>query len=229
MVFENIKKIILFILSNSFAEVVVILGALFLGWPFPLSVVQILWLHLLCDGPEDFILGFEPREKETMLEGPKRMGEAILDGMGIFIIAAVSLISGLISLLFFWYFGIQNGNIALGQTMAFMSLSFSSVIYIFSCRTLRKPFWKYENFWSNKGLFVVVGASLFLAVVVTYFPPTQRLLGLVPLSIFHWNLLAIKAILLVAIIETGKAIFKTSSSFSRKVHPNHHIPFGETQ
>lgn len=150
LVFENIKKIILFILSNSFAEIVVILGALLMGWPFPLTVVQILWLHLLCDGPEDFILGFEPKEKETMSDGPKRMKEAILDKMGIFIIIAVSFISGIISLGFFWYFGFQKNNLALGQTMAFMSLAFSSVAYIFSCRTLRKPFWKYENFWSNK-------------------------------------------------------------------------------
>ncbi|MDD4901099.1 MAG: HAD-IC family P-type ATPase [Patescibacteria group bacterium] len=208
LVFENIKKIILFILSNSFAEVVAILGALLLGWPFPLTVVQILWLHILCDGPEDFILGFEPKEKETMLEGPKRMSDPILDRLGIFVVVAVSSLSGILSLGFFWYFGIYRGNLALGQTMAFMSLAFSSVIYIFSCRTLRKPFWKYENFWSNKWLFAVVGGSLFLAVIITYFPPTQRLLNLVPLNLFQWSLLSAKALLLVAIIEAAKAKIK---------------------
>jgi Ca2+-transporting ATPase len=211
LVFENIKKIILFILSNSFAEVVVILGALFLGWPFPLTVVQILWLHLLCDGPEDFILGFEPRERETMLDGPKRMDEAIFDKLGIFITIAVSLISGIISLSFFWYFSFVKGDLILGQTMAFMSLAFSSVVYIFSCRTLRKPFWKYENFWSNKGLFAVVGFSLFLAVIITYFPPTQKLLGLVPLHAFQWSLLMGKGILLVLIIEISKAVFNKNN------------------
>lgn len=208
LVFENIKKIILFILSNSFAEVTAILGALLMGWPFPLTIVQILWLHLLCDGPEDFILGFEPKEKETMLDGPKRMDEPILDKLGIFIIIAVSLISGIISLSFFWYFGLKLGNLALGQTMAFMSLAFSSVVYIFSCRTLRKPFWRYENFWSNKWLFAVVGGSLFLAFIVTYFPPTQKLLGLVPLDMFQWSLLVGKAILLVMIIESAKAVLR---------------------
>jgi len=208
LVFENIKKIILFILSNSFAEVVVILGALILGWPFPLTIVQILWLHLLCDGPEDFILGFEPKEKETMLDGPKRMSDPILDKLGIFIIITISSLSGILSLGFFWYFGLYHGNPALGQTMAFMSLAFSSVVYIFSCRTLRKPFWKYENFWSNKGLFTVVGGSLFLAMVITYFPPTQKLLNLVPLNLFQWGLLLAKALLLVFVIEVAKAVIK---------------------
>ncbi len=208
LVFENIKKIILFILSNSFAEVVVILGALFMGWPFPLSVVQILWINLLCDGPEDFILSFEPKEKETMLDGPKKMNEAILDKVGIAIIIIVSLISGITSLAFFWYFGFQKNDFALGQTMVFMSLAFSSISFIFSFRTLRKPFWKYENFWSNKGLFAVVGASLFLSVIITYFPPTQKLLGLVSLSAFNWSLLIANSIMLVLIIETAKLFFK---------------------
>ncbi|MDD4271912.1 MAG: HAD-IC family P-type ATPase [Patescibacteria group bacterium] len=204
LVFENIKKIILFILSNSFAEVVVIMGALILGWPFPLTVVQILWLHLLCDGPEDFILGFEPKEKETMLEGPKSMAEPIFDKIGIFLTIMISLLSGLISLGFFWYFGLYHGNLILGQTMAFMSLAFSSVIYIFSCRTLRKPFWQYENFWSNKWLFMVVIFSLLLAFIITYFPPTQKILGLMPLNLFQWSLLLAKAVLLVLVIEIIK-------------------------
>jgi len=74
------------------------------------------------------------------------------------------------------------------------------VVYIFSCRTLRKPFWRYENFWSNKWLFVVVFSSLFLAVAITYLPFTQKMLNIVPLQPLHWILLILKAILLVAII-----------------------------
>ena len=177
-----------------------------MGWPFPLTVVQILWMHILCDGPEDFILGFEPREKETMLEGPKRMNEPILGGLSMFLIFTISILSGVFSLVFFWYFGIYQGNFALGQTMAFMSLAFSSVIYIFSCRTLRKPFWEYENFWSKKWLFAVVAFSLSLAVLITYFAPTQKLLSLAPLGPLHWCLLLAKGIILVLIIEIAKAV-----------------------
>ncbi len=206
LVFENIKKIILFILSNSFAEVVVILGALMMGWPIPLTIAQILWMHILCDGPEDFILGFEPKEKETMSDGPKKMDEPLLGGLSIFLIASISLLSGLFSLGFFWYFGIHKENFALGQTMAFMSLAFSSVIYIFSCRTLRKPFWQYENFWSNKWLFIVVFFSLFLATIITYIPATQNILSLVALNFLQWSLLLIKGTILVAIIEIAKSV-----------------------
>jgi Ca2+-transporting ATPase len=211
LVFENIQKIILFILSNSFSEVVVIVGALIFNWPFPLTIIQILWLQLICDGPEDFILGFEPKEKETMLDGPKRLADPIFGKSSLLTTIAISLVSGLISLSFFWYFGLRGDNLVLGQTMAFMSLAFTSVSYIFSCRTLRKPFWKYENFWSNKGIFAVVAGSLFLAIIITYLPLTQRLLGLTPLNIYHWGLLFANAIILISVVEIAKYLIKVKN------------------
>lgn len=217
LVFENIKKILLFILSNSFAEIVVILGALVLGWPFPLSVIQILWLHLLSDGPEDFVLGFEPREKETMLDGPKKMDEPLLGKVSIVLIFIISFLSGFISLGFYWFFGIRGGDPVLGSTMTFMSLAFTSIIYIFSCRTLRKPFWKYENFWKNKWLFTVVFFSLILAVVITYLPFTQKILGLSPLHPLQWLLLFFNAVILVMVIELAKFKFYGNGKIENKI------------
>jgi Ca2+-transporting ATPase len=58
VIFENIRKVVAYTLSNSFAEVLLIFGAMLLGWPAPLAVAQILWIHLICDGPSDIVLGF---------------------------------------------------------------------------------------------------------------------------------------------------------------------------
>ena len=205
VVFENIKKAIFFMLSNSFAEVVLILASILLGWPMPLTIIQILWLHFLCDGPEDIVLGFEPKEKEVMLEGPKKIDYPILDRMVVFLIFAISFLSGLFSLWLFWYFGIHGGDMELGRTMALMAISFNSVLYIFSCRSLRKPFWRYENFWKNKWLFVAVFFSLGLQVSVTYIPFTQKLLGIIPLGLAHWGLLLASALAIILVIEVTKA------------------------
>ena len=205
VVFENIKKVIFFMLSDSFAEIVLILASILLGWPLPLTVIQILWIHLLCDGPEDFVLGFEPKEKEAMIEGPKKIDEPILDKIAIFLIFLISFLSGLFSLALFWYFGLRGQNMELGRTMAFMALSFDSVLYIFSCRTFRKPFWRYENFWKNKWLFLAVASSLLLQIFITYIPFTQRILNIVPLSITHWLLLLLAAIMIILIIELTKS------------------------
>jgi Ca2+-transporting ATPase len=215
VVFENLRKVIFFMLSNSFAEIVLIFGSILLGWPMPLTIVQILWIHLLCDGPEDIVLGFEPKEKEVMIEGPKAIREPILNRLSIFLIFLISFLSGLFSLGLFWYFGLHSGMIDLGRTMAMMAISFVSVLYIFSCRTFRKPFWKYENFWSNKWLFGAVIASLALQVFITYLPLTQRLLNIVPLSFAHWALLLSAAAIIILIIESAKAAARTKNKSFR--------------
>ena len=206
VVFENLKKVIFFMMSNSFAEVVLILGSIALGWPMPLTIIQILWLHLLCDGPEDIVLGFEPKEKEVMIEGPKNINEPVLSRFGVFLVFLISSMSGLFALGLFWFFGLHLKDLVLGQTMAFMSISFASILYIFSCRTFRKPFWKYENFWTNKMLFAAVLFSFALQVAITYLPLTQKLLGIAPLSLIHWGLILSMAAVMIMTIELAKTI-----------------------
>lgn len=205
VVFENIRKTIFFMLSNSFAEVFLILGSIFLGWPMPLTVIQILWIHFLCDGPEDLVLGFEPKENEVMADGPKSVKEPILDKVRIFLIFLISFLSGMFALMAFWYFGLYRGEMALGRTMALMAIAFTSVLYIFCCRTFRHPFWRYENFWSNKWLFYAITFSLALQISITYIPLTQKFLGVVPLGLAHWGLLLFFAGVIVLLIELTKA------------------------
>lgn len=205
VVYENIKKAIFFMLSNSFAEVFLILGSIIFGWPLPLTIAQILWAHLLCDGPEDIVLGFEPKEKEVMIEGPKNINEPILNKGAIFLVFVISFLSGVFALSLFWYFGLHLGDIKLGQTMAFMAISFNSIFYIFSCRSFRKPFWRYENFWKNKWLFMSVAFSLTLMISISYLPLTQKLLNIVPLDFEDWSLLLTAAALIMLIIELTKS------------------------
>ena len=66
MIFDNILKVVAYVLSNSFAEILTILIAMMLGWPAPLLVAQILWIHLICDGPADIMLGFEPKSAQPV-------------------------------------------------------------------------------------------------------------------------------------------------------------------
>lgn len=206
VIFENIKKTIFFILSNSFAEAFLIMGAIIMGWPLPLTIAQILWLHFLCDGPEDIVLGFEPKEREVMAEGPKKLSDPLLDKPRKLLIVAVSALLGATSLALFWAYGIRDGDIALGRTVAFMAISLSTVFYIFSCRSFRKPFWRYENFWKNPALFAAMAFSLFLQVSIDYIPVTQRLLEIVPLNFWQWLLVAGIGMSLVVLIEGVKVL-----------------------
>jgi len=48
-IFSNIKKIIMFLLSTNFAEMFVVVFAITLALPLPLSAISILWLNLVTD------------------------------------------------------------------------------------------------------------------------------------------------------------------------------------
>jgi len=205
VVYENIKKTIFFMLSNSFAEIILIVGSILLKWPLPLTVIQILWTHLLCDGPEDIVLGFEPKENEVMIEGPKNIKEPILNKSAFILIMTISTLSGCFALILFGYYGIFLQNIELGRTMAFMAIAFNSIFYIISCRSFRKPFWRYENFWGNKWLITSMVLSFFIMTTITYIPPIQKMLTIVPLSFVQWCQLILTAISTLLFVEISKS------------------------
>ena len=189
LIFANIKKVIAYVLSNSFGQIMVIFGALLLHFPAPLTVVQILWINLICDGPPDIMLGFERKEKFITQISPKQIQkESLFDNQTKFLIFAISLTTGILSLLFFWFFLNQTGDLKLARTIAFASLAMSSLIYIFAFKSLASPIFKIDGFFQNKYLFLGVIYGLLLILAAIYLPQLNSLLGTTPLNPIHWLL-----------------------------------------
>jgi Ca2+-transporting ATPase len=206
IIFQNIRKVVAYTLSNSFAEVLTIFVAMMLGWPAPLAVAQILWIHLICDGPSDIILGFEPKEKGIMDEPPKPKEAPVLTHLGMSLIAVISIVSAMFALLIFGYYFSIHGDAVEGQSLVFASLATNSMVYIFAYRSMRDPLWRMVPLRENKPLIwtVVVG---FATILVAFLIPGLRgLLGIVPLTLTQWGLVASIAFLLLVIVEIAKMI-----------------------
>lgn len=205
LVFANIKKVIAYVLSNSFAEIILIFGAMIFGLPAPLAVVQILWVHLICDGPPDVMLSFEPEEKYLMKEKPQTLiKEQILDPTVKILILFISTITGLSALAFFWYVNRTTGNFSLAQTMAFATVGMVSLVYIFSFKSFKRSLLKTENFFANKYLIysVIYGWVLLLAAI--YIPALNDWLGTTPLNFYHWLVILPIGIILTILVEFTK-------------------------
>ncbi|KKT42382.1 MAG: calcium-translocating P-type ATPase, PMCA-type, Ca2+-transporting ATPase [Microgenomates group bacterium GW2011_GWC1_44_37] len=185
IIFANIKKVVAYVLSNSFAEIVLIMGALMLNVPIPMTIVQILWVHLICDGPPDIVLGFEPKETGIMEEKPRKLiSESILELPMILLIVAISLTAGLTALFAFHH--IFNGtNLQLAQTVAFAVIGSIDLTYIFSYKDLKKPIYQ-MNLFDNKYLLGAVGYGFILLLLGIYHPMVNRLLGTTPLDLKQW-------------------------------------------
>ncbi|MCH7590551.1 cation transporting ATPase C-terminal domain-containing protein [PVC group bacterium] len=78
-----------------------------------------------------------------------------------------------------------------------------SLVYVFSCKSLRRNIWEYNPF-SNKHLNRAVFFGLVLLVLTVYVPPFTHLLKTVPLSLFDWSLILGLGFLNIAGIEAAK-------------------------
>jgi len=206
VIFENIRKVVAYTLSNSFAEVLTIFGAMVLRWPAPLAVAQILWIHLICDGPSDIVLGFEPKEVGIMREKPKSLKEPILTNLGLALIAVISIVSSIVALLLFSHFLYIHGNAVEGRSIVFASFAVNSMIYIFAYRSMRKPLFRMNRIMDNRPLIWAVIGGLLVAIAAFIFAPIRNLLGVVPLSAQQWLIVTSIALSLLFTVELAKFI-----------------------
>ncbi len=186
IIFANIKKVVAYVLSNSFAEIVLIMGAIILKAPLPLTIVQILFVHLICDGPPDIVLGFEPKESGIMKEKPRKLAENnILELSMMVLIILISLTAGIAALVAFVSF-LNGGEPILARTVAFAVIGAIDLTYIFAYKDLNQPIFKMKNFFENKYLLAAVFYGLVLLLLGIYHPWFNSVLGTTPLSLTHW-------------------------------------------
>ncbi len=206
IIFQNIRKVVAYTLSNSFAEALAIFTAMLLGWPSPLIVAQILWIHLICDGPSDIVLGFEPKEPGIMDEKPKPLREPILNRLGLSLIGVISVSSAAAALFLFYHLYAAHNNVIEGRSIVFASFAINSMVYIFAYRSMRQPIFRMSKLTANKPLIWAVLAGLTMAVVPFFIPGLRTLLGIVPLTFGEWMAVAGIALGLLAVVEVSKWI-----------------------
>ena len=206
VIFDNIRKVVAYVLSNSFAEVLTIFLAMMLGWPPPLLVAQILWIHLICDGPADIVLGFEPREPGVMDRQPRSREEPVLDRLGASLIATISGSSAAFALAMFGWLHLVADDPVRGRSIVFASFAINSMVYIFAYRSMRTPLLRMAPLTANKPLLWAVAAGVITALLPFWIPGLGELLGVVALRPGEWAWVAGFAVVLLGIVELAKAV-----------------------
>jgi Ca2+-transporting ATPase len=171
VIFENIRKVVTYLLSDSFTEVILVGGSLLLGLPLPVLAAQILWVNLIEDSLPSIALAFEPEEEGLMKEKPRKKTEPILNNEMKVIIFIIGIFTDLLLLGLFYYFWNLYQDINYVRTIIFLGLGSNSLFYVWSCRSLRFSVW-HENPFKNKFLnFSVIFGFLmfFTALYVPFF------------------------------------------------------------
>ncbi|NQV00270.1 MAG: HAD-IC family P-type ATPase [Parcubacteria group bacterium] len=201
--FDNIKKVTLYLLSDSFTELLLVGGSLLLGLPLPLTAAQILWVNLVEDGLPDFALTFEKKDKGIMKDPPRKLKEPILDREMKILIFGVGIVTDLVLFALFYYLLKTTDNMTYARTMVFAALGIDSLFYVFSCRSLRRNLWQMNPF-SNKPLNFAVLFGLSMLAVSLYVPFFQNILKTVPLGLNDWIILACIGVFEIIAVEAVK-------------------------
>lgn len=206
VIIDNIRKVITYLLADSFTEVVLVGSSIFMGLPLPLTAAQILWVNLIEDGLPNIALAFEPKEGDIMNKKPERHDTPLLTKEMKTIIFIIGLITDFILLgLFIWLLKI-NPDINYVKTIVFGALSIDSLFFVFSCKSLRNNLWHINPF-SNKLLIVSVVVGIIMLVLGIYLPIFQLLLNTVPIGVQGWMLIFGIGVINVLLIEITKWYF----------------------
>ena len=71
-IYDNIRKFLHYLLSGNVGEILFMLVAALVGWPAPLTAVQLLWINLVTDGLPALALGMDPPDRDIMSRAPRR-------------------------------------------------------------------------------------------------------------------------------------------------------------
>lgn len=169
-IYNNIRKFIKYLLACNTGELLAIFIGIIMGLPLPLIPIQILWVNLVTDGLPALALGLDNDSDDVMSKNPRDPEESIFANGMIGHIISEGVLIGISTMLAF-LFGIYKFGVDLNtaRTMAFSTLVFSQLFFVFSCRSEEHSFWEISPF-SNIYLVGAVLLSTIMQLAVIYLP-----------------------------------------------------------
>ncbi|MCD1295284.1 ATPase [Methanocella sp. CWC-04] len=205
VVFANIRKVTLFLLSSGMGQVILILLSLVLRLPLPLLPSQIIWTNLVTNGLQDVAMAFEPAEKGIEIEPPRKKNEPVISKLMIERLLVIGIVLAIGTLgVFLWQLN-TGASIDKARTMAFTTLVLFQLFNVFNMRSETTSAFL-MNPLNNKFLFFSVIASIIAQISVLYWEPLQFIFNTVPPDMNDWAMIIPVTLTVIFVVEIDKAI-----------------------
>lgn len=181
LVYQNIKKLILFLFVTSVDEVLVLFLALIFGFSPPLAAVQILWINLVTEGALTINLIMEPAEGNEMKHPPIPKIERLLDRQLLKRIPLMALISVISTFGWFLYRTTQGISPDIVQTETFTVLVVCQWFNVLNCRSYTQSVFT-MSLLKNPWLLVGLGLANLLHTLIIYWHPLNNFFHTVPIE-----------------------------------------------
>ena len=217
-IYDNIRKVIQFLLSANLAEVFSVFAATLMGFTL-FQPIQLLWVNLVTDCFPALALGMEEAEGDVMKRKPRNASDGVFAGhMGLDTVVQGLIITVLVLTSFFCGVYYDLGVIDLsklatsmadeeGVMMAFITLNMVEIFHCFNMRSRRASIFHMKK--QNKWLW---GAA-FLALVLTLVVVEVDALSMIFFGVEHLEpkgMITALALgfLIIPLVEIYKAIMR---------------------
>jgi Ca2+-transporting ATPase len=201
IVFGNIKKYLVYLLSCNAGEILLMGGAVVAGLPMPLTAVQILYVNLATDGLPALALAVDPADRDLMERQPRNPRTGIFTRPVVALLSGTGACAGLVTLsLFAWMQNQRSAEEAMAVT--FVTLVLLQFFNAYNSRSDRSSVLR--GLFANKWLNAAILWEVALLAAIVYTPLMQRAFGTFPLTARDWLLVATFAATVVPVSELIK-------------------------
>ena len=229
-IYDNIIKVIQFLLSSNIGEIIVLFLATlltpFFGQWFGITditrieillPIHILWINLITDSLPALALAFDPAKDGIMNRKPMNPKEGVFTKGNIWRIVYQGIMIGIITLSAFMIglattkepidgLTLDETKIEVGQTMAFVTLALSELVHVFNIRDNKKSIFRTKIFNNGKLILAVIVSAILMLVVLAI--PQLREVFNIPIlpteNILELLILIFSPILIVEIFKLLK-------------------------
>ncbi|MEW6425691.1 MAG: HAD-IC family P-type ATPase [Bacillota bacterium] len=221
VVFDNIRKVVLFLLSTGLAQVILIFTALIVLMPLPLLPAQILWLNLVSNGLQDVALAFEPAEKGIVDRPPRRRDEPVMSRLMAERLVIIGVVIAAGTLFTFTWSLNQGYVLGHARTVALTTIVLGQLFNVFNVRSETASIFR-TRLLSNPFLFYSVVASIIAQITIIYVPAFQFVFRTTPLNAGDWAIAAAAATSVLMAVEGEKAFrrgafVKKKEAYAKKI------------
>jgi len=205
-ILSNIKKVLVYVLSNTTDGLILIGGSLLMGIPLPLNALQILWVNFFTDSFPAVSFAFE-RDTDSLTHRHKSSKIQLFDPLMKFLILVIGIsTSALLFVLYVLLLRLDYDPV-LVRTFTFAAFGTYTLLVALSVRRLSASIFSI-SFFSNRYLTVGIIVGLALMAAAIYIPSLQSLFGTVSLPPLWVLGVLLIGILNIILIELAKYFFR---------------------
>lgn len=208
VVYDNIKKSLVFILPTNGGEGGVILLAILAGLAMPVTAGQILWVNMISAITLALALAFEPAEAGIMNVPPRPPQESLVTRIFAWRILFVILLMIATTFLAYLWALAHSDSIAFARTAAVNMLVVGEIVYLFNVRHFTASSLNLSALRENRVAIWVVGILALFQLLFTYAPPMQKIFLSTGLDLAAWSIIFALGILLFLAVEIEKAVWR---------------------